>query len=228
MTNLILVSTTNLYTDASPPLLNAKAIDNGGPQTSLFSKESLTHEALELYGSNKRDCALEKVNLVIQANPLYLDAYAVRARIYGDTKEWNKAQEDLETMLKIDRNNSIAKFNLIELKFMQKAYDEARIGFSSMKKDPELGDLASYKVFLCDLFSGHEDIAKSELDAFDVDGSNPSYYFGNMAWSLYHKRIEDAKPWFEEAMHIYSSKKIDAYSSSLIELGYLPLPSEIK
>jgi hypothetical protein len=109
---------------------------------------------------------------------------------------------------------------------MQKAYDDAHSGFISLEKDPEWGDLAAYKVFLCDLFGGHEDLAQSELNAFNKVESNPSYYYSNAAWDLFHKRPESAMSWLNAAARIYPHKKVFFYSATLIEFGYLPLPTQ--
>jgi hypothetical protein len=107
---------------------------------------------------------------------------------------------------------------------MQKQYDVARPGFVALENDPDMGDFASYKVFLCDLFGGHPDVAKKELDAFDDVMGNPSYYFSNAAWSLVHKNTEEARSWLLSASRIYPPQKNVYYAQSLRDLGYLPLP----
>jgi hypothetical protein len=91
-----------------------------------------------------------------------------------------------------------------------------------------MGDFATYKVFLCDLFAGHEDVAKAELDAFNKKGEGAGYYFANAAWALYHKDIEKGRYWLEYAASIYESvnpKKFTNYGESLRYFGYLPLPA---
>ena len=116
------------------------------------------------------------------------------------------------------------KFNLAEIEFRQKEYDAARPGFATLTQDSTMGDLAAYKVFLCDLFGGHEHVAASELDAFNQVGSNASYYFTNIAWSFYHQKTEDARSWVMSARRIYPPNKFSLYAASLRDLGYLPLP----
>ncbi|HEX4140962.1 MAG TPA: hypothetical protein VHY09_11480, partial [Candidatus Methylacidiphilales bacterium] len=88
-----------------------------------------------------------------------------------------------------------------------------------------MGDFAMYKVFLCDLFGGHADLAKSELDAINKKGDDASYYFANAAWDLYNKKTDDARQWLVSASHIYDMKKFSTYGESLRYLGYLPLPA---
>jgi hypothetical protein len=94
-----------------------------------------------------------------------------------------------------------------------------------LTNDPDMGDFAQYKVFLCDLFGGHEEQAKKELDVFDAAMGNPSYYFANAAWSLVHKNIEDARGWLVSASRIYPPQKNAYYAQSLRDLGYLPIPA---
>jgi hypothetical protein len=124
----------------------------------------------------------------------------------------------------LNSNYTIAHFNLNEIVFMQKKYEDARPGFVSLEKDIIWGDLATYKVFLCDLFGGHEEAAQSELASFDKASDEPSYYYANAAWFLFQKRPDDARPWLDSAAGIYAPEKGSLYTSSLEELGYLPLP----
>jgi hypothetical protein len=122
-------------------------------------------------------------------------------------------------------NDVTAQFNLAEVQFRQQLYPAARDAFSKLANNPLLGELAQYKVFLCDLFGGNEAVAKKELDAFNDAGSGPAYYFGNAAWSLYHKQIDDGRSWLVSAVKIFSQDKVNLYAASLKNLGYLPLPN---
>jgi Tfp pilus assembly protein PilF len=181
-------------------------------------------EALQFMNQGKLDDALNKANAAILVAPQDPDAYGVRGTIYSQKKQNELALADFQKVLQLTPKYAPAKFNIAELSFRQKLYDQARPGFVELEQDPDLGDLATYKVFLCDLYAGHDDVAKRELDAFNQIGSNASYYFSNAAWSLYHHQIEDARGWLTSASHIYAPQKLNLFSSSLFDLGYLPLP----
>lgn len=170
------------------------------------------------------DGALADLTQAVQLKPDSAFAYLLRGSIYTQKKMFAEAEADFAAAYKIDPSNVVIKFNLSELQFMQKHYDEARTGFVPLQHDPDMGDFAMYKVFLCDLFAGHEDVAKSELDALDKKGDDASYYFSHAAWDLYHKNIDDARNWLVSASHIYEPKKFTTYGESLRYLGYLPLP----
>jgi len=180
--------------------------------------------AIQKMNSNNVDGALADLTQAIQANPSSTGAYVLRASIYCQRHQWKEATDDFLAAQKIAPTNVVVKFNLVEIKFMQKQYDEARPGFLSLASDPEMGDFAQYKVFLCDLFGGHEDQAKKELDVFNAAMGNPSYYFANAAWDLVHKDIEGARGWLVSATHIYPVNKFTTYGQSLRDLGYLPIP----
>jgi Tfp pilus assembly protein PilF len=184
----------------------------------------LLEEAFDLLNQHQPDAALDKANAALQASPSNSAAYGLRGSIYAEKKLWNQAEKDYETALKLDAKNVQVKFNLAEIEFMQKKYDDARPGFAALGQDADMGDLATYKIFLCDLFGGHEGVAAKELDAFNQVGSNASYYFGNAAWSLYHQKTEDARGWLMSAAKIYAPNKFRLYASSLLNLGYMPLP----
>ncbi len=179
---------------------------------------------LQLIQNQNTDAALEKLNAAIKQYPKVGGFYSLRGSIYSQKSQWPESEQDFQTAHQLEPDNVVVKFNLSEIKFMQKQYDAARPGFAALQSDPDMGDLASYKVFLSDLFGGHDDLAKSELDAFNKAGSKPSYYFGNAAWDLFHKNIEDARGWLVSASNIYPPQKNEFYASSLRTLKYLPLP----
>ncbi len=174
--------------------------------------------------ANDEDGALEKLTEAIKLNPKSSGAYVLRASIYCQKKDWAHAEQDFKAAQQLAPENLVIKFNLVEIKFRQKQFDAARSGFVALQNDPDMGDLASYKVFLCDLFGGHEDVASKELDAFNQVGSNPSYYFSNAAWDLFHKKIEDGRGWLVSASNIFDPRKNAYYAESLRDFGYLPLP----
>ncbi len=184
----------------------------------------LLHEAFQLADQKQLDAALAKVNASLQAAPKNPKAYALRAAIEVEKKLWDPATKDFQAAIQLDETNPQLKFDLVEVLFMQKKYDAARPGYTALEPDVFMGDLASYKVFLCDLFGGYEDAAARELDAFNRTGENASYYFANAAWLLYHHKKEEARDWLTSASNIYSPHKIELYATSLNDLGYLPLP----
>ncbi len=180
--------------------------------------------AIKLANANDMDGSMAKLNEAIKMNPNIAGAYALRASLYYQKKKWAEASQDFQSASNLDPKNSVLRLNVFEIKFLQKQYDDARVGYAALVKDPEMGDFASYKVFLCDLFGGHDAQATKELAVFNDAASNPSYYFANAASDLYHNKIEDARSWLLSASNIYPSTKFLFYARSLRDLGYLPIP----
>jgi len=204
--------------DYSSPVSASPSQPQADPVAALMS------QAFQLMQQQQLDAALDKANAAVQAAPQNADAYGLRGAVYAEKKAWDQAEKDYQTSLQLDGNNVHLKFDFAEVQFMQQKYDAARPGFVALEQDPNMGDLAEYKAFLCDLFGAHEEAASKELDNFNQTGSNASYYFANAAWDLYHKKPDDARGWLMSATKIYQPPKFKRYASSLISLGYMPLP----
>jgi Tfp pilus assembly protein PilF len=215
-----------VYTNKLPDTSYAAPLmDSPGRVLSIPPIIQVDPEA-EVKKQKKLDAELVQLNAQLKANPLDPVAYGDRGNIHAARKEWTLAENDYRSALKINGKLAKASFNYAEMEFAQKKYDSARPGFLALKSDENLGDLAAYKVFLCDLYGGHEAAADKELDVFNQAGTEASYYFANIAWFLYHKKTDEARDWLKSATHIYEQYKIDLYTATLTELGYLPLPPQ--
>ena len=64
------------------------------------------------------------------------------------------------------------------------------------------------------------------MDAFNQGDEGASHYFANIAWFLYHNDQRQARSWLKGAYYIYPHYKVSLYSSTLADLGYLPIPPE--
>lgn len=170
------------------------------------------------------DDALAKVNVRLLGHPRDFIAYGDRGNIYAAKQQWKEAEDDYRTALMINPKLAKASFNLAEMDFRQKNYDDARPAFLALVKDRNLGDLSAFKVFLCDLLGGHATDANRELDVFNQAGTNASYYFANAAWFIFHGKPDQARDFLQSANHIYEPYKVALYTSTLTDLGYLPLP----
>jgi len=91
------------------------------------------------------DGAINDLSQAIKANPNSTGAYVLRASLYCQKKLWPQAEADFQAAAKIAPTNVVLKFNLVEIKFLQKQYDAARPGFLALEKDPDMGDFADMK-----------------------------------------------------------------------------------
>jgi hypothetical protein len=170
------------------------------------------------------DARLVDLDAQLDAHPDDIIALGDRGAVYAEKKSWALAEKDFSAALKLKPKLAKASFDLAEMEFQQKRYDNARPGFLALEYDPNLGNLAIYKVFLCDLFAGHEALAKKELDDINEAEADAAYYYANVAWFAYHHQADQARKWLTPATYIFSISKSMLYTSSLNDLGYLPLP----
>lgn len=189
---------------------------------------SLMEAAITLIQARDLDGAGDKLDIALKADPGNKAAHFLRATVYNAKRLFPQAEAELMAADKIDGTDLQIKYALAVVKFSQKQYDVARVRFFELEKKQDLQDLAAYNVFLCDLVGEQKDAAKKEFDAFNLAGTNPSYYFGNVAWSLYHKDLKQGKSWLESASHIYPLEKMAPYAQPLRNLGYLPIPRFIE
>lgn len=215
-----------LFVQTAQAQLTARPIESTSSTNAAASDPSSLAMATAIGKMNADDVdgAMAKLTEAITLNPKNSAAYVLRASVYCKKKQWPEAEADFKSAAAIDPNNVVLKFNLVEVKFLQKQYDVARPGYVALESDPDMGDFASYKVFLCDLAGGKEAQAQKELDAFNDAGSKASYYFANAAWDIVHKNYDGARDWLASAGRIYAPRKNAYYAEALIYLGYLPLP----
>jgi tetratricopeptide (TPR) repeat protein len=186
-------------------------------------------EITQLEQEKKFDAALAKANAAVEADPKSIDPYVVRGHLYSEMGQWEKADADFATILQIDPDNFPAQFNRCEVKLALKDYDDARQGFFNLEKNPDWGDLAKYKVFVCDLFAGHQIASASELETLKREETHASYFFANATWNFYHNQPREAQSWLDSATRIYPRKTIYFYAATLVDSGYIaPLQEDVK
>ncbi|HEY0257020.1 MAG TPA: tetratricopeptide repeat protein [Candidatus Methylacidiphilales bacterium] len=161
-----------------------------GPVTEFVN--GMVDNASRYLENGQLDDALRSVDSAIQVDPKNAKAYELRGNVYMRKKLWDRAESDFAMAAKIVPGFADYKYRLAELKFVQKAYDEARPRFLPLVSDPDLGDLAAFKVFLCDLLTDHQDRATAELAALSKNHTNGSYFYANAAWDLAHNNRKDA------------------------------------
>jgi hypothetical protein len=220
---------TEIASDAAPRPAPAPAVapvdtpESSSPSQStppsVSPPDSKSDTPLDPAKLEQLDAEVEDAAAILKKDPSNVVAYLQRGNAYGNERRWDLARSDYQKALAVDPKCTTASFNLSEMEFMQGHYDTARPGFLAIVNNTDYGDLAKYRVFLCDLFGGHEQAAAKELAVFNEVGSEASYYFANVAWSLYHKK-PDSQSWWKSATEIFAPQKVNLYAKPLIDLGY--------
>jgi tetratricopeptide (TPR) repeat protein len=212
---------------AQTPDAAAAAPSTNDATPSYFPEEDtkeILQKANDEMTAGKVDEAMTDMDAAIYLQPKNAELRVFRALIYARKKLWMRAEADCEVALKIDPDSAIIKYNMAELKFMEKSYEDARPRFLQLQGDRSLGDLSAYKAFLCDLLSGNKDRAKQQLDVFNQVRGKPSYFFANAAWEMIGRHRDQAAKWFEAVGHAYDAKTIDPYFTALLEADSLDAP----
>jgi len=204
---------------AQEPATNSTA--QSSPSVADATRDLLSKSSGHL-ADGDLDQAIREACLAIQLDPHTASAYELRGSIYIEEKLWDKAERDYTTADKISPDIAY-KYKLAEIKFLQKAYDNARPRFVALEGDAGLGDLAIYKVFLCDLLGGHEAASIRELSALSQADGHPSYYYCHAAWDWTHNQMADMNKLLTSARQLYGNSTYELYISSLSEaLRYHP------
>ena len=200
---------------------------NSAPTSSQASAQpadvvaGMVEESYRQMDDGNLDEALSGVDAAIQLDSHNASAYELRGSIYIQKKLWDRAEQDYNTALSISPTTIGFKYKLAEIKFMQNAFDEARPRYAAMENDENLGDLATYKVIICDLFGGHDERAAGQLALLKQADGKPSYYYANAAWDMTHHKLKEANDLVRAAQQVFTSTNTDLYLSCLVNVNDL-------
>ena len=198
------------------------AVNAADPKAQAYS---LYTQATRLREAGDLDGALAKAKDALVLAPTEVELLVFCGDIYAKKRDWDNATREFSAALAQRPEDALARFDLAEIKLMQKQYDAARPEFQALMNDGKIGDLATYKVFLCDLFGGHLEQAQVELKNFAQAQNKPSYTYGEAAYWFYLDHADYAHRSLDEGAAKFSDREVQAYTSTLKELGYLPSPA---
>lgn len=175
--------------------------------------------------------ALEKLN---DAEKLTGDFHLVsnlRGAVFTKMRDFKSARTEFEKAIALTKNmpreGFHPRFNLAEINFVEKKWDDARKQFTDLLNDANLPDAATgrlikYKLLICDLQQKKTAAATAALDQFDqYDNDSPAFYFAQAATAFAADKKEDAEEWLSSAAKIYPKELNDVYQDSLVEVGWL-------
>ena len=88
---------------------------NPGKLDTLNTTIKKYNQALTYCYQDSLDLAVIQLKKVLSMNPKYLQAHQLLALLYINSKEWTKAKKELEKVLKLDVNNTLAMRYLQEI-----------------------------------------------------------------------------------------------------------------
>jgi tetratricopeptide (TPR) repeat protein len=195
----------------------ATPTDSNTPQKSPRTVDELLAASAQSLAAGDLDAADSQASLALQLDPKSAAAYEQRGSVYIQKKLWQRAERDYAAADRISPDVAY-KYKLAEIKFLQRSFDDARLRFAKLESDERLGDLATFKVFLCDQLGFHPTAAAKDLAQLDATHPKPSYYYSHAIWDYFHNAAPEGNKLRMAAIQAYGQSTDDLYLSSLSEL----------
>lgn len=173
------------------------------------------------------ECLAEvhSAHLIYDKNPVSLN---IQGSCYVEFRDFEKASRCFKKSLAQDPRNLNVRFNIAEVAFVMKKYEESKKLFSSLAE--ELGDsknhgsvqhIIQFKVFLCHIKTDQEAKAQAMLEKADFLDDSPFFYYAKAAIAHSKDDGKEANQWVQRASRIYPPAEIQIWQDSLIEVGYV-------
>ena len=175
----------------------------------------------QAFSRNDLENAIKFLDIAEQAKPGQANTANLRGAIFTRQRDWPKAQAAFEEALRLQPDLPMAQFNLGEVLFLNKKYEEARERFQIFVNSQPKNDLGLYKMYLCDLLGANPARAQDFLNSLEPSPTSPIYYFSKAAESFVKGDRAAAMEFVGSAYRIYPPDANATFADSLVEKGYL-------
>src|SRR6058998_952739 len=209
-------------------VLGSLAADNVAP--SKAELEAMYDKAFRAFDTNNFPDALKVLDEIDARQPDLAESQNLRGVILMRQGIYDKAEAALFEAVRIDPKFWNARFNLAEIPFLQKNWEEARNRFqkllSSSQSDlaSEATQLVQYKILLTYLLEGKENMVDSILAKLELSSDTPAVQYVKAAVALGHKNDKEAKDWMAVAEKNFSPQLNKLFVESFYEVGWLERP----
>ena len=146
------------------------------------------------------------------------EIHNLRGSCYLEMEAFDKALVEYKKGAALSPNNPSIEFNIAEVMFMTKQWQQSHDHFSAILKNIpdaniELRRLTEFKILLCKMKLGQKDEARILAEKYDFLGDSPYYYYAQIAiayddgdqakadeWLGIYSRIFPAQSSFPEAL----------------------------
>ncbi|PYI84552.1 MAG: hypothetical protein DMF09_07775 [Verrucomicrobia bacterium] len=192
--------------------------------------EQMYNKAFREFDANNFPQALKELDALDARQPDLAASQNLRGVILMRQGIYDKAEAALLEAARIDPKFWNARFNLAEIPFLQKNWEEARNRFqkllSSSQSDlaSEATQLVQYKILLTYLLEGKENMVDSILAKLELSSDTPAVQYVKAAVALQHKNDKEAKDWMAVAEKNFSPQLNKLFVESFYEVGWLERP----
>jgi tetratricopeptide (TPR) repeat protein len=209
--------------------LTSFAADNVAPTKAEL--EEMYKTAYRAFEADKFPEALKQLDAIDARQPDLAASKNLRGVILMRQENYDQAEAALTEAARIDPKFWNARFNLAEIPFRKKDWEEARkrfeqllsTGQSDLAKDSS--QLVQYKILLTYLMEGKSNMVDSILAKLELSPDTPAVDYVKAAIALQHKNQAEAKDWISVAEKNYSPQVNKLFVESLYEIGGLEKPA---
>jgi tetratricopeptide (TPR) repeat protein len=191
-----------------------------GPKVSLEYQKAY-QECAEVFQKGEYDAALVLLDKAEQIQPNVAPGYNLRGAIYTKQLKYSEAEKAFQKAIELDPKLFLPLFNLAEVSFLQKNYEESHKRFLAFVEKNGHNDLADFKLYLCDLLGGKADRAKKTLDEQSPSPLTPLVFYMKAAWQFQKGNEPAALEEVQSAVNVYSVGQNNAFAETFIDLGWL-------
>src|SRR5438876_1150927 len=209
--------------------LSSFAAENVAPTKTEL--EDMYNKAFREFDANNFPQALKELDAIDARQPDLAASQNLRGVILMRQGIYDKAEVALLEAARIDPKFWNARFNLAEIPFLQKNWEEARNRFqkllSSSQSDlaSEATQLIQYKILLTYLLEGKENMVDSILAKLELSSDTPAVDYVKAAVALQHKNEKEGKDWIAVAEKNFSPQLNKLFVESFYETGWVERPS---
>ena len=184
-------------------------------------------QASKLFAEKRIFETLEELS---KAEAIYPDSAAlvnIQGSCYVEFRDFERARKTFQRALKLAPDTPSIRFNIAEVDFCTKQWQQAHDSFSEILKQlPEeqtaMRRLVEFKMLLCKLKIGQVDEARKMVDNHGFMDDSPYHFFAQAALAFHDGKTVDAEQWLGRGTRIFRNPQILApWQDTMIEFGYI-------
>ena len=184
-------------------------------------------EAQRIYGQKR---IFETLDELDKASKIFADSpeiYNMRGSCYVEMRAFDKALVEFEKALSYLKSNPSVEFNIAEVYFCTKKWQQALDLFEKILKalPPEnkaLVRLVEFKILLCKKKLGQKAEVTILAEKYDFLDDSPYYYYAQAALAYEDNNLIKAEEWLAIAGRVFQDPNIIApWQDTLVEFGYI-------
>jgi hypothetical protein len=175
--------------------------------------------------------ALEKLTTVEKITGDSHFVENLRGAVYTRMRDFKSAREHFQKAATLSAGGGAEafhpRFNLAEIDFVEKKWEDAIAAFSKLLADKGRPDQSSdalmkFKVMICEYQLKRAEKAQAMAATFDqYDDASPAYYYAEAVRCFVEDKKDEATEWLESARRIYPAEVTEVFNDSLVEAGWL-------